>query len=51
MFTWIMIAVVGSAVFHATLELKGNLAGYLGEVMGFIPPWWLKGVLFVLARD
>jgi len=49
MSTWITIAVVCSAVFHASLELRGKLADYLGEVVGFIPPWWLKYALFVLA--
>src|ERR1051326_1747451 len=49
MLKWIMIAVVCSAVFHASLELKGNLDDYLGEVVGFIPPRWLKYAFFVLA--
>jgi hypothetical protein len=49
MFEWIAIAVLGSAILHASIEFSGKLDDYLGEVVKFVPPGWLKYPLFLLA--
>lgn len=42
----IFVIIVG---FHATVEFRKRLDEYLGNIVGFSSPHWLKYMLFVLA--
>jgi hypothetical protein len=46
---WIAIAVLCSSLLHASLEFSGRLDDYVGEVVGFLSPRWLKYPLLLLA--